>query len=101
MRTKKSHVNISKPFQSLDEIVRATGRSWRTVRKRLAEARCYPLRPDLTRADVLILMEDGPEPTYTAEEIIEIGKRCDRLLAAELAREAQAKRASKRKGPTS
>ena len=68
MRTRKSRVNIIKPFRSLDEIVRATGRSWRTVRKRLEEAGCYPLI-DMDRGDVLILFDDRPEPKYTEAEI--------------------------------
>jgi hypothetical protein len=85
MRTKKSHVNIIKPFQSLDEIVRATGRSWRTVRKRLAEAQCYPLPLDMDRGDTLALFDDGPLPTYTAAEQQKISARIDALLAKERA----------------
>jgi hypothetical protein len=82
----KTSVNIStEPFQNLDEIVRATGRSWRTVRKRLEEAKCYPLPPDLDRGDALALFDDGPLPTYTAAEQQEISARIDALLAVERA----------------
>ena len=86
MRTKKSRVNIIKPFRSLDEIVRATGRSWRTVRKRLEEAGCYPLPPSVDRGDILVLMEDGAGPAYTAAEKFEINARINALLTKELAR---------------
>lgn len=86
----KTSVNIStEPFQNLDEIVRATGRSWRTVRKRLEEAKCYPLPPDLDRGDALALFDDGPLPTYTAAELAQQMVRWealrDRLLAEERA----------------
>ena len=85
MQTKKSRVNIIKPFRSLDEIVRATGRSWRTVRKRLEEANCYPLPPSVDRDDILVLMEDGAGPAYTAAEEQKISARIDALLAKERA----------------
>jgi len=87
MRTKKSHVNIIKPFQSLDEIVRATGRSWRTVRKRLAEAQCYPLPLDMDRGDTLALFDDTPAPVYTeaeqAQQMVRWRALRDRLIAEE------------------
>lgn len=86
MRTRKSHVNIINPFKSLDEIVRATGRSWRTVRKRLEEAQCYPLPLDMDRGDTLALFDDTPAPVYTAAEKFEINARINALLTKELAR---------------
>ena len=86
MKIRKSPGNIIKPFRSLDEIVRATGRSWRTVRKRLGEANCHPLPPDVDRGDILVLMEDGAGPAYTAAEKFEINARINALLAKELAR---------------
>ena len=77
----------STSFQSLDEIVRATGRSWRTVRKRLEEANCYPLPLDIDRGDILVLFDDGPEPTYTAaeraEQMVRWESLRDRLLSEE------------------
>ena len=75
----------STSFKSLDEIVRATGRSWRTVRKRLEEAQCYPLPLDIDRGDILVLMEDGAGPAYTAAEEQKISARIDALLAKERA----------------
>ena len=86
MRTRKSRCNIINPFKNLDEIVRATGRSWRTVRKRLEEAKCYPLPPSVDRDDILLLMEDGAGPAYTAAEKFEINARINALLTKELAR---------------
>lgn len=100
MRTKKSQVN-NKAFTSIEEIVRATGRCWRTVKNRLLEANCLPLEPDFDRGDILILFDDSPEPKYTEAELEQIRQRCQALLAKELAREKRARRASKQKGAQS
>lgn len=100
MKPKKSQVNSTKPFQSLEEIVRATGRSWRTVRNRLEEAKCYPLF-DMDRGDVLILFDDTPPPVYTEAELDHQRNLCDVLLREALAVEALEERArhvSKTKG---
>ena len=103
MRTQKIP-SQQHPFKNLDEIVRATGRSWRTVRKRLEEARCYPLPLDIDRGDVLILFDDTPAPVYTEAELDHQRNICDVLLREALALEAQercARSASQKKGTAS
>lgn len=90
MKTKKSQISSStKPFQSLEEIVRATGRSWRTVRNRLVEANCYPLPLDMDRGDVLVLFDDSPEPVYTEAELQRQRDTIDALLKRELDHEVK------------
>lgn len=90
MKAPKSQINSStKPFQSLEEIVRATGRSWRTVRNRLAEAKCYPLPPGMDRGDVLLLFDDSPEPVYTEAELQRQRDTIDAMLKQELEREVR------------